>query len=173
MFDVLGAPPHANGAKDTKSFLERKKNTSFANVHNSQKVTKGNSGSNKEIGSKGAEVVLVVQNKVASNFHYSDITNRRFQPKFINHLSKTNVGERFNETTPVGMQQVKDLDISYSEVIVGSAKTLHSSDLEDEDGIEIEYESISDRIQKVSDLLSELSFSPGSFVDLSRDSNHV
>lgn len=79
------------------------------------------------------------------------------------------------DTLPVIYESHKkdqDLDISYSEIVVGSTKTIHSSD-EDLNADNYEYETESQIQRKVSEILSQLSYSKGSFVNLSEDSFHV
>ena len=60
-------------------------------------------------------------------FHYSDIRNRNFQTKFMNHFRKNPDDNPEVDSLAIVHESRNniDLDISYSEVIVGSTKTIY------------------------------------------------
>ena len=98
-----------------------------------------------------------------------------FQAKFMNHFGKNQCNKPETDSLPIIYEthnKDPELDISYSEIVVGSTKTIYSSD-EELNADQYEYETESQIQRKVSEILSQLSYSPGSFVNLSDDSFHI
>lgn len=101
----------------------------------SQGQTRENSHSNNEFESLKS-VSSVEQNSNEAVCHYSDIRNRKFKTKFLCNLTTSkNIQSYLQEQDSVVIQndRLREDDISYSEEVVGSVRTIYTTDENDEE----------------------------------------
>lgn len=135
----------------------------------SQGHTKGNSNDTEEHPSSAC--LSEINEEARIGCQYKDIKNRKFTTKFINKLEKEHKTLQVEVDSIVIHDDRRAIDdISYSEELVGSEKTIYSSNKTGEGKIEYFYQTDQQIQEKISEILGTMDFEEGSEVQLTEKS---